>query len=294
MNEELHLSPSTIQTWQKWVELTRQRCHLHFVLEGGTIPSHVDQCLRSAAATAERVCSDLPSAFMPNNILEVGASVGFNSLALARKFPKAAIHSVEPDQEAVDVASSMAADFNVSYKPVCGIGENLPYPDCYFDLIVCHTVIEHVQDVEQVISEMARVLKPGGYIHIEAPNYFWPYEPHLSIWCLPLAGKYGVKIMARLQGQGNHLSYLNHLQFVTPWRLERSFGRNGLRWENRVKNKLETVMCGDESQVLAYRRAGRFLRVLGRTGIGNVLIKIVLSCGLFPSVLYTVQRPKVV
>lgn len=291
MSDSVALSQAALLAWEKWVALTHQRCHLHFALEGGSIPSHVVQCQRSAGATIDRIAADLPQNFSPATILEVGASVGFNSIALARRYPSATVHSIEPDQEAVDVAAGMAADFQLAYEPRCGVGETLPYPDCFFDLIVCHTVIEHVCDVEQVIREMSRVLKPGGYLHIEAPNYFWPYEPHLAIWCIPLAGKPGVRFMARLQGQGSYVSYLGHLQFVTPWRLQRCFARQGLVWENRVKHKLESVLAGDQSQVVAYKRAGRLLNAINRVGLGKLLVRLVLSCGLFPSVLYTVRKP---
>ena len=37
------------------------------------------------------------------------------------------------------------------------MGENLPFKDEQFDLIICHTVIEHVSNVEIVLSEMNRV-----------------------------------------------------------------------------------------------------------------------------------------
>lgn len=290
MSEEAGLSQTTRAAWEKWVALADQRCHLHFALEGGSIASHVAACQRSSGATVERIAADLPREFSPAAVLEVGASVGFNSTALARRYPATTVHSVEPDQEAVDVAAGMAADFQLSYEPRCGVGEALPYPDGFFDLIVCHTVIEHVGNVEQVIREISRVLKPGGYLHIEAPNYFWPYEPHLSIWCIPLAGKPGVRFMARLQGQGAHISYLDHLQFVTPWRLQRCFAQHGLVWENRVRRKLETVLAGDQSQVVAYKRVGRLLNGINRIGLGKILVKLVLGCGLFPSVLYTVRK----
>lgn len=291
MSDSVALSQTTLMAWQKWVALTHQRCHLHFALEGGSILSHVVHCGISAEATIDRIAADLPQRFSPSSILEVGASVGFNSIALARRYPSAIVHSIEPDQEAVDVAVGMAADFQLAYEPRCGVGENLPYPDCCFDLVVCHTVIEHVVDVEQTIREIARVLKPGGYLHIEAPNYFWPYEPHLGIWCIPLAGKSGVRLMARLQGQGSYVPYLDHLQFVTPWRLQRCFARQGLEWENRVKYKLESVLAGDQSKVMAYKRAGRLLNAINHIGLGKLIVRLVLGCGLFPSVLYTVRKP---
>ena len=33
-----------------------------------------------------------------------------------------------------------------------GFGEKLPFKDEQFDLIICHTVIEHVKDVELVLT----------------------------------------------------------------------------------------------------------------------------------------------
>ncbi len=40
--------------------------------------------------------------------------------------------------------------------------ENLPYPDNSFDMVFSSHVIEHVPDVNKAISEINRVLKPGG------------------------------------------------------------------------------------------------------------------------------------
>ena len=47
-----------------------------------------------------------------------------------------------------------------------GDGENLPYPDSYFDVIYSNGVIHHSPDTQKMIDEMFRVLKPGGVIKI--------------------------------------------------------------------------------------------------------------------------------
>lgn len=44
-----------------------------------------------------------------------------------------------------------------------GKGEELKFSDNSFDLVVCNNVLDHVQDAEACLSEIYKVLKPGGY-----------------------------------------------------------------------------------------------------------------------------------
>ena len=45
----------------------------------------------------------------------------------------------------------------------------IPYPDDSFDVILCSHVLEHVADDRQAMSELFRVMKPGGWGLIEVP-----------------------------------------------------------------------------------------------------------------------------
>ncbi len=45
----------------------------------------------------------------------------------------------------------------------------LPYPDAGFDRIIAAEVLEHINDDEQAIAELARVLRPGGTIAVTVP-----------------------------------------------------------------------------------------------------------------------------
>jgi SAM-dependent methyltransferase len=58
----------------------------------------------------------------------------------------------------------------------------MPFPAATFDLIVCMAALHHVANVSTVIQEMARVLKPGGYVILR--------EPAVSMgdWRYPRAG----------------------------------------------------------------------------------------------------------
>src|SRR5215831_5612131 len=47
--------------------------------------------------------------------------------------------------------------------------ERLPFGDGLFTRVECDAVLEHVEDPERVMSEIVRVLAPGGYAHLVTP-----------------------------------------------------------------------------------------------------------------------------
>jgi SAM-dependent methyltransferase len=49
-------------------------------------------------------------------------------------------------------------------------GEPLPYADGSFDTVVCSEVIEHIVDVDRLVCEARRVLRPGGALLLTTPN----------------------------------------------------------------------------------------------------------------------------
>ena len=52
---------------------------------------------------------------------------------------------------------------------VLGDGHKLPFKDAVFDAVISEAVLEHVQDPNRVVSEMHRVLKPGGTVCAAVP-----------------------------------------------------------------------------------------------------------------------------
>ena len=53
---------------------------------------------------------------------------------------------------------------------VRGVGENLPFVDESFDVIVCLWVLEHLKDPAATLREVRRVLGPGGHFVFLTPN----------------------------------------------------------------------------------------------------------------------------
>jgi ubiquinone/menaquinone biosynthesis C-methylase UbiE len=52
--------------------------------------------------------------------------------------------------------------------------DRIPFEDASFDAIVSNTVLEHVPSIDDVLSEMRRVLAPGGFV--------LSFFPHLEVW----------------------------------------------------------------------------------------------------------------
>jgi SAM-dependent methyltransferase len=59
--------------------------------------------------------------------------------------------------------------FAVPGVDVAADAENLPFPSSFFQRIECDAVLEHVRRPELVMSEIRRVLAPGGYVHLVTP-----------------------------------------------------------------------------------------------------------------------------
>ncbi len=57
---------------------------------------------------------------------------------------------------------------------VCDINKGLPFRDETIDEIICIHVLEHVPDLELVMKEFHRVLKPAGILRIWVPHCFSP------------------------------------------------------------------------------------------------------------------------
>ena len=64
----------------------------------------------------------------------------------------------------------------------------LPFADSAFDLVLCAETIEHVRDVQSLLSEIGRVLGPGGRVALTTPANRPlvrppdPLSPHLRLF----------------------------------------------------------------------------------------------------------------
>lgn len=106
-------------------------------------------------------------------VLEVGCGRGFYVKTLNEVWPKLDITGVDLNEKYLSVAKKFVNDDKV--KLIKADATDLPFKDKSFDRIICSEVLEHIPDDQKAISEMHRVLKPGGIVIITVPNKNYPF-----------------------------------------------------------------------------------------------------------------------
>lgn len=74
----------------------------------------------------------------------------------------------------IDLESVLETDNSSAPFGVRGDIGKLPFPSGYFDMVISRSVVEHLDEPEEVFREFSRVLKPGGRVVIITPNK-WDY-----------------------------------------------------------------------------------------------------------------------
>ncbi|MCC6146882.1 MAG: methyltransferase domain-containing protein [Anaerolineaceae bacterium] len=101
---------------------------------------------------------------IPGPILDMGCGDGhFASAAFARPLDV----GIDPWWGPVRQAAVSGGYRTIVY----GFGDRLPFQDGYFESCISNSVLEHISDVDVVVEEIARVLKPGGLFIFCVPNH---------------------------------------------------------------------------------------------------------------------------
>ncbi len=104
-------------------------------------------------------------------LLDVGCGGGILAEAFAAL--GFAVTGIDPSASSVATAQRHANSQGVDIMYHVSSGEQLPFADNSFDYVSCCDVLEHVQDVDAVLAEISRVLKPGGLFFYDTINRTW-------------------------------------------------------------------------------------------------------------------------
>lgn len=161
--------------------------------------------------------------------LDLGCDDGKLTLKLAVKIATKDIYGVEIVDERINKAQKkgiIVKKFDLNKK--------FDYADNFFDIIHANQVIEHLHNSDNFVSEIYRVLKPGGYAIVSTEN--------ASSWCNIFASILGWQIFSLTNFSSKKLGLGN------PWAIHRNDNPSLSSWNHvRIYN-----ICGLKEYFKAY------------------------------------------
>jgi len=153
---------------------------------------------------------------------------------------------IDPSEQSIIKAIKHAERNELKIKYITGTGEKLPFRNQYFDAVFCCDVLEHVCDLPKVISEISRVLKPGGLFIYDTINR------------TPLSKLVAIKILQEWRRWAllpPNLHVWN--MFIRPSELKSLLTQNNLEWKEHR---------GIKPDISAFR----ILAYLHQRALGNI------------------------
>lgn len=117
-----------------------------------------------------------------DSILEVGPGSGLNFPHYPPAVTAITAVALGPDPSPRAVAKAKQRDLNLEYRQ--GDGRTLPFPDATFDVVVSTLILCTVDEPRGFLSEVWRVLKPGGAFASFEHAYLAPEDGGSAWGCL--------------------------------------------------------------------------------------------------------------
>ncbi|MHC4679654.1 MAG: class I SAM-dependent methyltransferase [Planctomycetota bacterium] len=103
----------------------------------------------------------------PNDkILEIGCGIGSVVFELGKQGHD--IRGTDISSEAIAYGRKKYGDIRLEVRAA----ETLPYEDELFDVVLSFDLFEHIAGIDRHVSEVGRVLRPGGYYLFQTPNKY--------------------------------------------------------------------------------------------------------------------------
>ena len=206
--------------------------------------------LRSLVRDAERKIGIVARhcALSDADVLEMGCATGETCYVVSQTGARVA--GCDLSAEAIRLARSRypRLDFRV------GSAEEIPFPDHSFDVILAFELIEHLSSPTKFISQVRRLIKPGGILVLTTPNADCGKRVGWHRWT-------------------GFLTSFEHLYFFSPRSLNRILSQQGL-----------SILCSysrgsGRVRPSSVRRLQSILRRLGLFRITKAVHRTVASAG---------------
>lgn len=106
-------------------------------------------------------------------------------------------------ERAKDLLAGVQGASRANFK--AGQVTDLPFDTAFFDTVLCIGVVSYVENIDQALSEIRRVLKPGGHVVFQVSNSLSPFELEVRLrrWLRPIffwrSNDEGDRILSRIK-----------------------------------------------------------------------------------------------
>jgi ubiquinone/menaquinone biosynthesis C-methylase UbiE len=107
-------------------------------------------------------------------ILDLGSGPGFLSKELIQRITDGVIIGIDPEKKMLNIAKINLKIFGQNLRLISGIAEKIPLKKKSVDVVVSRFSESYWCDQYEVLNEIKRILKPNGYLIIEALNKNYP------------------------------------------------------------------------------------------------------------------------
>lgn len=150
--------------------------------------------------------------------------VGGGPIGLLNSLPGRDRVSVDSLEDFYSSHSELTAIRDPGVRRLAGVGEDLPAEDEHFDLVIIENCIDHVRDMDVVMRELRRVLRPGGLLYLTVnARTLWGYFVHRGLSRLRLDPGHPHTVTRRsarrlMEKHGFTLKLVEEASFLSSWR----------------------------------------------------------------------------
>ena len=236
-------------------------------------------------------------------ILEVGAGCGVNLIVWSKEFGIDG-YGIEPGLAGFETSFDVSQELlplnaleNTRVRDA--VGEELPFPDESFDVVYSANVLEHTNDPERVVAESLRVLKPGGTLHFEVPNFLSYYEGHYLVPEPPLLWRWVLPFWVRFVFRRDPAFARTLRTEINPFWCRRVLRKLAKRYDIEILSLGEDVFLDRLGAPFVFEtpqmqsRLGTAVRLIQRLNFRNWIGRLIVAArGYFPIYMTVRKRQK--
>jgi ubiquinone/menaquinone biosynthesis C-methylase UbiE len=159
-------------------------------------------------------------------------AVGCGGILCAFAEAGAECYGLDVNSYFIDISKTRFKEMKLKHKEIKkwkGGGYGIPYPEDFFDFVICTDTLHHAPNRKHFIREICRVLKPGGKIFVSEERRWFPTyvlkSPHDN---MPFTVLLPRSLRSWIEKNFLHLPSLDHYMYSFGFEIVNDFRKNGV------------------------------------------------------------------